>query len=53
MHNLNIPEQSDWECRLFGAGESIVFRPRKGNEPNWFWRWMQYICFGNEWVKVK
>jgi hypothetical protein len=44
----------DWVCYLFGGtpgGASIMWRPAKGEEPNWFWRWMQFICFGNRWVK--
>jgi hypothetical protein len=46
------PEYSDWECQLFGTGENgIVYRPLKGKEPNWFWRWMQYLLFGNRWIK--
>ena len=48
---LNLPEQSDWECEMFGTNRCMVYRPTKGNEPNWFWRKMQYLCFGNRWVK--
>ena len=46
-------EYSDWRCRLFGAGEDdgISWTPLKGKEPNWFWRKMQYIIFGNKWIK--
>ena len=48
------PEYSDWECELFGSGpHGISFRPPKDQEPNWFWRLMQYLCFGNKWKKVK
>ena len=47
-------ELSDWQCQLFGCGEyGIVYTPSKGKEPNIFWRWMQYICFGNKWVRRK
>ena len=44
---------SEWTCGLFGAlpDEGIAWTPLKGKEPNWFWRWMQFICFGNRWVK--
>ena len=50
---LQLLELSDWECQLFGMGPTgITFRPAKGNEPNWFWRWMQFIILGNHWVKV-
>lgn len=47
-----MPEYSNWQCHLFGAnpGEGLCYRPLKGNEPNRFWRWMQFICFGNRWV---
>ena len=42
---------SKWRCYLFGGGESgLVWRPNEGDEPNWFWRWMQYLAFGNRWV---
>jgi len=46
-----VVEQSEWSCELFGCGTALVLRPTKENEPNAFWRWMQYICFGNRWVK--
>jgi hypothetical protein len=46
---LPVPEYSDWHCELFGGGEAMVMTPIKGNEPNFFWRWMQYLCFGNRW----
>lgn len=42
-------EVSDWECQMFGCGNSILWRPNKDQLPNRFWRWMQYICFGNKW----
>ena len=51
---LTTYEGSDWQCELFGSGSNgIVFTPIKGHEPNRFWRWMQYLCFGNRWKKVK
>ena len=47
------PALSEWECWLFGGdANSIVYRPLEGNEPNWFWRLMQYLCFGCRWRKV-
>ena len=50
-HEIKIPEPSEWHCELFGTGpEGIVLRPTKGREPNFFWRWMQFIFFGNKWV---
>ncbi len=46
-------ELSEWHCLCFGAkeGDGIAWQPLKGNEPNWFWRWMQYIFFGNKWIR--
>lgn len=52
MSVISQPEQSEWQCYLFGTGDGgMILRPRKGCEPNWFWRWTQYLVFGNEWVK--
>lgn len=49
---LNLPEYSDWKCHCFGSrGDGITWTPLKGKEPNRFWRWMQFLCFGNRWVK--
>ncbi len=47
------PELSDWICYLFGGvpGGGVEWRPLKGHEPCWFWRQMQYLCFGNRWLK--
>ena len=43
---------SDWECWLFGTGRyGLILVPTEGCEPNRFWRAMQYLCFGNQWVK--
>lgn len=51
VETIKVPENSSWQCELFGSGPmGICFRPPKGQEPNWFWRWMQYLCFGNRWV---
>ena len=48
---IKNPELSAWTCYLFGGGENgIGFTPVKGCEPCWFWRFMQYLCFGNKWV---
>jgi hypothetical protein len=50
---IEIPEYSEWVCYLFGGkpDNGIIWRPLKGEHPNWFWRKMQYFCFGNKWVK--
>lgn len=51
--SISNPERSEWVCHLFGTGPyGLVLRPLKGQEPNWFWRWMQYLCFGNEWRRT-
>lgn len=44
---------SKWKCYLFGGTkfQGYMWRPLEGQEPNAFWRWMQYICFGNRWEK--
>ena len=48
---FSVPEYSEWVCDLFGAkeNEGITWNPLKGEEPNWFWRKMQYVVFGNRW----
>lgn len=50
---FKVPEPSGWVCYLFGSTSEhgIVYRPAKGNVPNFFWRWMQYLCFGNRWER--
>ena len=53
---LNIPERSEWKVWLMGDyGKSqhgaIVYQPIKGQEPNWFHRKMQELCFGFQWRK--
>jgi hypothetical protein len=53
-HVMELPEGSEWSCQLFGGGEGgIVWTPEKGKNPNWFWRLMQYVFFGNRWIKKK
>lgn len=60
LHNETRPdtlimlELSEYRCYLFGSSpenHGITWHPTKGQVPNFFWRWMQYICFGNKWVK--
>ena len=47
------PVRSDWRCQLFGSGtEGITYHPAEGDVPNWFWRKMQYLCFGHKWERV-
>lgn len=47
------PEYSEWVCYMFcsSPGHGIYWRPLKGKEPNLFWRTMQFLVFGNKWVK--
>ena len=47
-----VQEQSGWEMELFGMGRTVVVTPAKGDLPNRFWRLMQYIWFGNKWIKL-
>ena len=48
---VSQPELSDWKCHCFGGDTyGVVWQPVRGEEPNWFWRKMQYLCFGNKWV---
>lgn len=41
-----------WRCELFGTGAMGLglhsFPPDK--VPNWFWRKMQWLFFGNKWI---
>jgi hypothetical protein len=46
----NQSDPSKWKCRLFGI-DNFFFIPMKGNEPNIFWRTMQYLLLGNKWSK--
>lgn len=50
---IKQPELSNWHCHLFGSEDNggITWTPVKGHEPNWFWRWMQFLCFGNRWER--
>jgi len=50
---LTTPKYSKWQCFLFGteSGNGLTWRPLEGQEPNFFWRWIQYLAFGNRWVK--
>lgn len=53
VYILDQPELSDWECQMFGSGRyGMLWRPAKGEVPNWFWRQMQYLCFGHRWRRA-
>ena len=50
------PEQSEWQCYLFGNRPGligIIYRPNKGKEPSRFVRWMMLVCFDCLWIKDK
>lgn len=49
--SASLPKNSDWQCQLFGNERGIVYTPIEGNEPNWFHRKMQELCFGFKWRK--
>lgn len=48
-------EISEWKCYMFGnnpaTNSGFMYQPIKGQEPNWFVRWMMKICFACTWVK--
>lgn len=52
---LCTPEYSDWKCYMFGKelSTNFCFVTLKGDEPCWFHRKMQELCFGHHWVKTK
>jgi hypothetical protein len=56
-YKFYVPEFSDWACYMFGnkpeTNYGMKYIPRKGDEPNWFVRWMMKVCFDCKWVKEK
>ena len=51
--SIKTEEMGEWSCELFGMQGWVILMPPKGKEPNWFWRKMQYLIFGNKWVRNK
>lgn len=51
---IEPPELSEWQCFMWGStnDNGLIWRPKKGDHPNWFWRRMQFLCFGNRWEKI-
>lgn len=49
----SMPKASKWQCTLIGGPNGAVYNPSEGNEPNWFHRKMQELCFGFKWRKSK
>lgn len=45
---FHLPEASKWGCWL---GDTTVWYPPKGEEPNAFHRFMQRLCFGVKWKR--
>ena len=54
-YTFKQPERSEWKCYLFGNtpqdNQGIVWISVKGQEPNWFVRWMMKVCFACTWEK--
>jgi hypothetical protein len=53
-YHIVTPTYSRWKCYMFGNtpnGMGIIYIPLRGNEPNWFVRWMMKVCFACTWVK--
>ena len=46
---------SKWVCYLSGnptnVANTVTFNPAEENEPCWFHRKMQELCFGFKWIK--
>jgi hypothetical protein len=53
LEYIDPPELSEWLLWLIGDGSCTAIRPKKGDEPNWFHRWMQRVAFGFRWERVK
>ena len=55
IYTIKLPERSEWKCYMFGNtphdNQGIVWVPIKGQEPNWFVRWMMKVCFACTWEK--
>ena len=57
VSGIKTPEKSNWRVWLMGdygisQHGAIVYQPNKGQEPNWFHRKMQELCFGFQWRKI-
>lgn len=50
------PELHFWHAPKYSyrvhINDGFVINIIKGQEPNWFYRWMQRICFGFRWEKI-
>jgi len=52
IHFAFVPKQSGWKCELFGMKGGLTIIPTEGQVPNRFWRLMQWLAFGNKWIKL-
>ena len=48
---LRSATDTEWRCQLFGTGDAMTLHRSEGDQPNWFWRKMQYLILGNKWIK--
>ena len=48
-------EPGEFDAILLGQsdGEFVILRVKRGQEPNWFHRLMQRLCFGVRWRRVE
>jgi len=46
VKGIEVNQPSNWECYLT---PDLILNPTMGNEPNWFNRKMQELCFGFKW----
>lgn len=46
----NFYSTAKFQCKMFGLENWIL---SSEVQPNWFWRKMQYLCFGNKWEEIK
>lgn len=52
LHFTYVKHSYTWVCYLFGGKETeIVWHTNIA--PCAFWRWMQFLFFGNRWRKIK
>lgn len=51
-YNFPQPPRYTWNCELFGMGTALVITLPEGKQPCAFWRWMQWLAFGNKWSRI-
>ena len=45
---INLPKYA-WRCQLT---QGTFWQVQEGQQPNWFHRKMQQLCFGFKWEKI-